>query len=520
MSKLEEVVQRFSATPILFVGSGMSRRYLNLPDWKGLLERLAKIVNDDEFTYSSYESRAKSLELKAGLMPKVAELIQNDFDEKWFANPSIRTVEKSVLEQIKNNGLSPFKAEMAALIQKEAEINQEYLEEIKKFAQISEKSIAGVITTNYDSFLEDTLNGFTTYVGQTQLIFSSIHGIAEIYKIHGSVESPESIVINEKDYFIFEEKSAYLAAKLMTIFMEYPIIFMGYSIGDTNIQKIIKSIVDCLDEEQIAMLADRFIFIEYKEDMNGVEVSPFTMMVDQKPLIMKKIVLSDFMMLYNALSKKKTKLPVKILRRFKEELYNYTVTNVPTANLRVAALDDTRVDDEELVLAIGKVSDLGLKGLKGIDGNEWYRDIVLDDLEFTADEMLEYAFPKVSRQNSAKLPIHKYLKQVTKEFPECQELANKLNFDLIISPSLKKQRKSRGEYSSVAQIWRHEKASLERATRLLALLEEEQYDIDELENVLKEIFSEDVNALQNASSPERTNIRRLILIYDYLKWGK
>lgn len=206
MSKLEEVVQRFSATPILFVGSGMSRRYLNLPDWKGLLERLAKIVNDDEFTYSSYESRAKSIELKAGLMPKVAELIQNDFDEKWFADPSIRTVEKSVLEQIKNNGLSPFKAEMAALIQKEAEINQKYLEEIKKFAQISEKSIAGVITTNYDSFLEDTLNGFTTYVGQTQLIFSSIHGIAEIYKIHGSVESPESIVINEKDYFIFEKK--------------------------------------------------------------------------------------------------------------------------------------------------------------------------------------------------------------------------------------------------------------------------------------------------------------------------
>lgn len=275
MSKLEELVQRFSATPILFVGSGMSRRYLSLPDWKGLLERLAKIINDDEFTYSSYESRAKSLELKAGLMPKVAELIQIDFDEKWFANPSIRIVERSILEQIKNNGLSPFKAEIAALIQKETEINQEYLEEIKKLAQISEKSIAGVITTNYDSFLEDTLKGFTTYVGQTQLIFSSIHGIAEIYKIHGSIESPESIVINEKDYFMFEEKSAYLAAKLMTIFMEFPIIFMGYSISDTNIQKIIKSIVDCLDEQQVAMLADRFIFIEYRENMNGVEISVF-----------------------------------------------------------------------------------------------------------------------------------------------------------------------------------------------------------------------------------------------------
>lgn len=243
-------------------------------------------------------------------------------------------------------------------------------------------------------------------------------------------------------------------------------------------------------------------------------------MIDNKPLMMKKIVLSDFMLLYNALGKKKTKLPVKILRRFKEELYNYTVTNMPTANLRVAALDDTRVDDEELVLAIGKVSDLGLKGLKGIDGNEWYRDIVLSDLEFTADEMLEYAFPKVLKQNSGRLPIHKYLAESTKDFPECKELAEKLNFDTIISPSIKKQRKSRGEYTSVKQIWNQEKASLERATRLIAYLEEEQIEVSALEEVLKEIFSEDVNALQNVKSAVRTNIRRLISIYDYLKWGK
>lgn len=49
----------------------------------------------------------------------------------------------------------------------------------------------------------------------------------------------------------------------MTIFMEYPIIFMGYSISDTNIQKIIKSIIDCLDVQQLKMLEDRFVFVEY-----------------------------------------------------------------------------------------------------------------------------------------------------------------------------------------------------------------------------------------------------------------
>lgn len=108
--------------------------------------------------------------------------------------------------------------------------------------------------------MEDNFKGFTKYVGQSQLIFSAIQGVAEIYKIHGSVESPDSIVINEDDYVRFQEKGAYLAAKLMTIFMEYPIIFMGYSISDANIQNIIKSIVNCLDTEQVKNIRRQICF--------------------------------------------------------------------------------------------------------------------------------------------------------------------------------------------------------------------------------------------------------------------
>ncbi len=518
--KLEDIISKFNTTPVLFIGSGMSRRYLSLPDWKGLLEHFARVIKDDIFTYRAYESNAKVLECKAGIMPKIAELIQKDFDLKWFTDPMIRTVNDEALVQIKNNGLSPFKAEIAAFIKRSTIIDPNYLEEINKLAQISEKSIAGVITTNYDSLLEDELQGFTKYVGQNQLIFSAIQGIAEIYKIHGSVENPDSIVINESDYVKFDGNSAYLAAKLMTIFMEYPIIFMGYSISDVNVQNIIKSIVNCLDKEQIKMLEDRFVFVEYKKGMIGVEVSPFTIMVDNKPLGMRKVMLADFMLLYRAMENKKAKLPVKILRRFKQELYDYTITNMPTTNLRVAALDDNRVNDEELVLAIGKVSDLGLKGLSGIDGNEWYRNIVLDDLEFSADELLEYAYPKVLKQNSGRLPVNKYLDEATKEFPGCKELANRQTFDTIISPTIKRNRSCLGEYTSVKQIWNQEKSSLERSTRLISHLEEERIDVDELEVVLKQLFEEDLNLLQNISSQIRTHVRRLIMIYDYLKWGK
>ncbi len=100
-----------------------------------------------------------------------------------------------------------------------------------------------------------------------------MQGIAEIYKIHGSVQNPESIVINKADYQKFYDKGKYLAAKLMTIFMEYPIIFIGYSISDSDIQAILSDVVECLPLDKIETLQKRFIFVEYNPDFIGSEIT-------------------------------------------------------------------------------------------------------------------------------------------------------------------------------------------------------------------------------------------------------
>mgnify|MGYP003373043095 FL=1 len=516
---IENVVENFSTTPFLFLGSGITRRYYNLPDWKGLLEHFAREIRDDDFAYSSYENRASKLNAPVGLLPKVAELIQADYDEKWFNNEITRTLDEDFLKKVKN-GLSPFKAEMAAYIKRNSIVEEKYKQEIEMLSKLSEKNIAGVITTNYDEFIENNFIGYTKFVGQKQLIFSAIQGIAEIFKIHGSVEDPDSLIINERDYIDFDQKSAYLAAKLMTIFMEYPIIFMGYSISDVNIQKIIKSLIGCLDMQQIKTLEDRFVFVEYQPGKVGIEVSPYTIMVDDKPLSTKRVVVEDFKLIYKALEGKKSKLPVRILRRFKQELYDFTVTNMPTSSMRVASIEDDRIQDEELVMAIGRYSDYGLRGLHGLKADEWYRNIVVGDIEFSADDLLQYAYEDLTKQNSGRLPVNKYLTEAVGNYPNCAELAKKQNFDYIISATIKKNRNRVGNYKSVKQIWENEKNSLERSTGLIAYLTEQNIDVDELEGVLKEIFETDINILQNSKPAIRTNVRRLIMIYDYLKWGK
>lgn len=516
---IKDIVNEFNTTPFLFVGSGVSRRYLNLPDWRSLLEHFAREINDDEFSLSSYESRAGRMECEYGILPKVAELIQKDYDEKWFSDSSIRRADSHETERVKE-GVSPFKVEIAAYLRSIAQVQDVYADEIKKFHEVSEKSIAGIITTNYDLFLEEHLSEFQAYVGQSQLIFAPIQGIAEIYKIHGSIEKPESLVITEQDYRQFDRKSAYLIAKLMTLFMEYPIIFLGYSISDRNVQSIIKGIVDCLDDDQLNILQNRFVFVEYEKGRVGAEITHYTIMVNDRPLNMRGIVLEDFRLLYNELENKKSKLPVRLLRRFKKELYDFTLTNETTAKLRVAALEDERVADDELVLAIGKAKDLGLKGLSGITGNEWYRNVILNDLEFTNDELLEYAFPAVVKHFNKKIPIHKYLTGVRNVYPEALRIAQDMNFDNIISKTYQKNRKYLGEYKSVKQIWQNENNDKKKAYRLIAYLTEDQISLNELEEILLEIFNTDADVLEHTEAAEKSGLRLLIRIYDYLKWGK
>lgn len=516
---IQDVVSQFNTTPFIFAGSGITRRYYGLPDWKGLLSVFAEKINDDIFAYRSYENQAQYLKSADDKMPLIATLIEKDFNDAWFADrPGIRSVEPAVEKSV-SEGASPFKAEICAYISANTSIIEGYEEEINKLKMIAKNNIAGIITTNYDAFFEKIFDGYETFVGQEELIFSQLQGIAEIYKIHGSVDNAKSIIINHKDYNRFRERGKYLAAKLMTIFMEYPIVFMGYSITDSDIRSILTDMVYCLPEDRISVLQKRFVFVEYEEEVVGANVSSLAMTFEDKTIEMTRIALSNFEILYDALSKKKAAFPVKVLRRFKDELYKFILTNEPTETMRVAPLGDERIDEDTLAITIGLAS-TGYYGLaRAVNSEQWYRNIILHDLQFSEDDLLEYVYLELAKHNSWKLPVWYYLERAGKHFSDIINRAPKHYCEIVSADSIERNR-SAIKSRTMQEIWEQEKNNQSKAIRLLGFLPFEKVNVDELEQILKEIFHNNKNYIAMAEGMDKSNIRKLIRIYDFLKYKK
>ena len=516
---LQDVVAKFNTTPFLFAGSGITRRYYGLPDWIGLLTYFAEKVRNDPFAYRYYENKVTDIKQVEEKLPAIASCIEKEFNEAWFENLEGVRSEFEQVSKFVSEGVSPFKAEIGAYIGSLSVIKEEYKEEVSKLQKIARNNISGVITTNYDSFFEELFEGYKAFVGQDELVFSQLQRVAEIYKIHGSVKVPKSIVINKADYQSFKEKGKYLAAKLMTIFMEYPIIFIGYSISDPDIQDILADVVECLPSEKVNALQKRFVFVEYQNDQTDVEVSSHSLVINGKLIEMTKVTLSDFGLLYEALSAKKAAFSVKLLRRFKDELYTFALTQQLGPMMQVAALDDNRIDEETLALSIGLAS-TGVYGLaRAVNADQWYRNIILHDSMYSAEQLLQYVYPELAKQNSWKLPAWYYISN-SSYMSELAESKVPRTYDEIVSENAIKRNKTAIADRTAWEVWTGEKNNLMRAMRLLGSLPEDKIDVNQYQKILEAIFEENSEIYSSLDASGRSSLNKMIRVYDFLRYGQ
>ncbi len=251
--ELADHLDRVRSIPFLFVGSGLSRRYLGLDDWNGLLR---------DFTAKIGVNFQRLLGSVNGDLPALGAALSELFYDHWWEHEEYAQQREDFGHSITHREM-PLKVAISSHMRERSAdfdlFDGSYDAEIEALRSVT---VDGVITTNWDLMLEQVFPGFKPFIGQEELLFGSSQGLGEIYKIHGCCSRPDSLVLTTEDYDVFQTRNPYLSARLLSVFVDHPIVFLGYRLGDPNIQSILSSIVNCLTAKNLLKLQDRLIFVE------------------------------------------------------------------------------------------------------------------------------------------------------------------------------------------------------------------------------------------------------------------
>lgn len=343
--------------------------------------------------------------------------------------------------------------------------------------------------------------------------------MAEIYKIHGCCTNPSSIIINQKDYEVFNEKNAYLIAKLLTIFMEHPIVFIGYSISDSNIIDILTNISRCLSSEKLLKLKDRFIFVQWNNNGEEQTVTHYELSVGKgKSIIMTKITVENYSCIYEALLENKVSYNPRLIKKLRNDIYKLVVTSKPSETLKVLVdVDDDKLDKLEAVVGFGITTQLGILGYGTFDAEDLFEDLILDkslDSKLIVTESLP-----VILKSTRIVPMFKYLNDYCTDLPEIvKKWSNKTTLDNIFTKTINKKRENKSMLinKSISDIRAEE--GLEYTIEKIFTFNEKQYNSTDLYSLIKEYMTTYPKCLRGQDEFKKNDLKRLIRLYDYIKY--
>ena len=134
-----------------------------------------------------------------------------------------------------------------------------------------------IITTNYDSLLEDAYGESCNLVVTNSDLSQVDLRKPTIYKVHGDFSHPDDIVIAQRDYkrMYYQKQENLIWDTIRAEFSRHNVLFIGYSISDQNIQMLIEYVKEQMgesakqlfvltpDAEETALLQLKELGVEY-----------------------------------------------------------------------------------------------------------------------------------------------------------------------------------------------------------------------------------------------------------------
>lgn len=496
--KISDFIAKFNNHPVLFIGTGMSLRYLeNTFTWDQLLNHISDKLTGNSETY--YDIKAKYYENGEFLYDKVASDLEELFEEtvKKERHGRFSEINDIYYENMaKGIKLSRFKLYIATLFN-ELNYKESRLHELKALKKVR-KNIGSVITTNYDRLIEDIFE-FNPLIGN-DILMSNPYG--SVYKIHGCSTDSEKIIITNRDYDVFLKKYELIRAQLLSLFIHNPIIFLGYSMGDENIKDILRTIYSYVEpnSETAKTIQSNFLLIEYEEGSSNLEVVEHDIVLNERQTIrINKLKTDDYLTIYNALSNLQlpvSAMDVRKVQSIVKEIY-------AGGSIKVSITEDlNQLDNKDKVLVIGSEKTISY------------------EFQTTSEMMVNY-FDIIEEENTQLVSlIDKFTIQSQQYFPIYGFYS--LNEDITKADELMKQQEGKLKniicninstdkvYYSIDEILEDDEvAKSNKINTMVSSIIKDEISLDIVEKYLRKF--------ENKTD---TNYRKLLCAYDFKRFSR
>jgi len=495
--RINEYIHQFTNHPILFIGTGISLRYLeNSYTWDGLLSFISEqLKGSKEFYYDLKSGHENNGSFD---YPKIARDLEREFNETLVRDRNGRF--KDINDMFYSNmqdgiNISRFKLYISSLLQQYV-VRSDKVEEISELKKVR-KNIGSVITTNYDKFIEELFE-FNELIGNN-ILLSNPYG--SVYKIHGCVNDPGKIIITDSDYAEFEEKYELIRAQLLSLFIHNPIIFLGYNIGDENIKSLLKTIFTYINPNtpEAEKIRRNFLLVEYENGSQNTEVVDHD--IDMRgfaTIRINKIKTDNFLEIYRNLANLNLPVSAMDIRKVQtvvKEIY-------AGGNIAVSITEDIdSLRNGEKILAIGSVK-------------------TIQYVYQTTSEMMENYFRIIDESNHQLLElIDKQKIQITQYFPI-------FGFGLIQSELENYERLKGIQLGKVRRLAELASNCTNTHDSILDIIQDESIpQTSKNINIIDAILSERVNLaevekyLRDYSDKKSTDYRKILCVYDFKKYS-
>ena len=213
---------------VVFVGAGVSKNS-GLPDWKELIKDYAEYRGIKEFTSKEYLTIPEEVFERYGSL-KYYEIAEKRFSGEYFPN-SVHRI-------------------------------------------LKEMDLTYIITTNYDTLIEDEIKNLQVVSKDEDLPYTSSNRM--LIKMHGDFKN-KNIVLKKSDYDNYEKNFPLISTHIKGLFTTNTVLFIGYSYNDTNIQQIMNWIKEILKEKTRKAFLVEFTNEDNKEEENGEQINKISL---------------------------------------------------------------------------------------------------------------------------------------------------------------------------------------------------------------------------------------------------